>query len=226
MVIDATLNTSYTCRELREDPSIGKPQRIYIDVQNSRLGNDLQKVIPINDNLLSDARAGQYAADTVRVVVDIKSAKTFKIFSLKNPFRIVLDVWGVDDAGSIATAPNTPVEVKAAQGKLPASAIVKQLALGVRRIVIDPGHGGKDCGAPGFYKGVSEKQITLEIAKRLATKVRNQLKCEVIMTRSDDTYLSLEERTAIANTQMRIFSCPFTPMPPPIIRLTASRPSS
>ena len=201
VVIDATLNTSYTCRELREDPSIGKPKRIYIDVQNSRLGNDLQKVIPINDNLLSDARAGQYAADTVRVVVDIKSAKTFKIFSLKNPFRIVLDVWGVEDAGSTATALSTPVEVKAAQGKLPASAIVKQLALGVRRIVIDPGHGGKDCGAPGFYKGVSEKQITLEIAKRLAAKVRNQLKCEVIMTRNDDTYLSLEERTAIANTQ-------------------------
>ena len=90
VVIDANQNSQFSFHELREDPSIGKPQRIYIDVHNSRLSDSLQRVVPINDNLLSDARAGQYTPKTVRVVVDIKSAKTYKIFPLKNPFRIVL----------------------------------------------------------------------------------------------------------------------------------------
>jgi N-acetylmuramoyl-L-alanine amidase len=197
VVIDADKDTIFTYRELGQDPAIGKPQRIYIDVHNSRLGKDLQKVVPINDNLLSDARAAQYSEDTVRVVVDIKSSKTFKIFSLKNPFRVVLDVWGKEKESAAQAAPT-----KASQGKkIPPSAIVKQLALGVRRVVIDAGHGGKDYGAPGYIKGVHEKTVTLQIAKLLKKMLEEQVKCDVVMTRSSDRYLSLEERTAIANTQ-------------------------
>jgi len=197
VVIDANKNTIFTYRELREDPAIGKPQRIYIDVHNSRLGKDLQKVVPINDNLLSDARAGQYTKDTVRVVVDIKSSKTFKIFSLKNPFRVVLDVWGKEKETAQQAVPAVGPKGK----KLPPSAIVKQLALGVRRVVIDPGHGGKDYGAPGYLKGIHEKKVVLQISRLLKKMLEDQVKCEVVLTRSSDRYLSLEERTAIANTQ-------------------------
>ena len=199
VVIDASQDTIFTYNELREDPSIGKPQRIYIDVHNSRLSRNLQRVVSINDNLLRDARAGQYSADTVRVVVDIKSYKTFKIFSLKNPYRIVLDVWSSEPQESVVASP-APVPDDASS-PLPPSAIVKQLALGVRRIVIDPGHGGKDYGAPGYIKGVHEKKVVLQIGKRLAEMIRTEIQCEVILTRSTDTYLSLEERTAIANTK-------------------------
>ena len=205
VVIDANADTTFSFRELREDTRLGKPQRIYIDVHNSRLGQNLQKVMPINDNLLSDARAGQYANDTVRVVVDTKSSQSFKIFSLKNPYRIVLDVWGVENgpgrSQAGAACPGGRKNPNPLPGKLPPSAIVKQLALGVRRIVIDPGHGGKDYGAPGAIKGVHEKHVVLEIGQRLARKIRTDLQCEVVMTRNSDTYLSLEERTAIANTQ-------------------------
>jgi len=69
----------------------------------------------------------------------------------------------------------------------------------VQRIIIDPGHGGRDHGAPGYVKGVHEKMIVLAIAKKLADKIRSEIGCEVIMTRSGDTYLTLEERTGIAN---------------------------
>ncbi len=198
VVIDADKDTVFSYHELRKDPAIGKPARIYIDVHNSRLGRNLQKVVPINDNLLSDARAGQYTSDKVRVVVDIKSFKTYKIFSLKNPFRIVLDVWGI----SVDKArPDKPaIQAKPGKEKIPTGAIAKQLALGVRRIVIDPGHGGKDYGAPGYLKGVHEKNVVLAIGKQLQQMVRSQLKCEAILTRSRDKYLSLEERTAMANT--------------------------
>lgn len=202
VVIDVNRDTIFTYHELREDPSIGKPQRIYIDMHDSRLAQNLQKLVPINDNLLKDARAGQYSKDTVRVVVDIKSFKTFKIFSLKNPFRVVLDVWGMESEAAVAGKKDTRPPISTKDGKkIQPSAIAKQLALGVRRIVIDPGHGGKDYGAPGCLKGVHEKKIVLQIARRLEKMIKAQLKCETIMTRSKDNYISLEERTAIANTQ-------------------------
>jgi len=199
IVIDADSEALYRHRLLNEDPSIQKPQRLYIDLDNSRLGKDTSKVIPINDNLLSDARAGQYNLDTVRVVVDIKSFKTYKIFSLKNPFRIVIDIWGEGEPA--VASERQPGRTAAGDQKIPASALAKQLALGVRRIVIDPGHGGRDYGAPGYLRGVHEKYVVLEIGKKLAEKIRTELGCEVVMTRSGDQYLTLEERTAIANTE-------------------------
>ncbi len=199
IVIDADQETRFSHRLLKKDPAIKKPQRLYIDLSKSRLGSDIQKFVPINDELLSDARAGQYTGESVRIVVDIKSFKTYKIFSLKNPFRIVLDVWGEDSDRQAAGPPTLPT--LPSTGKLPPGAIARQLALGVSRIVIDPGHGGKDYGAPGYLKGVHEKDVVLQIAKRLARKVETELKCDAVLTRTTDRYLTLEERTAIANTQ-------------------------
>ena len=196
VVIDADSEMAYTHRLLKEDITLRKPHRLVVDLDSSRLGQDIKKYIPINDNLLSDARAGQYTPDRVRVVVDIKSFKTYKIFSLKNPFRIVIDVWGGTEA---ATGRVVKKDEKA--GKIPPGALAKQLALCVKRIVIDPGHGGRDYGAPGYLKGVHEKHIVLKIARRLARKIREKLHCEVIMTRTSDRYLTLEERTAFANTK-------------------------
>jgi N-acetylmuramoyl-L-alanine amidase len=199
IVVDADQEMAFTNRLLKQDPSIKKPQRLYVDLNRSRLGDGLNKELPINDHLLISARAGQYKPDAVMVVVDIKSFKTYKIFSLKNPFRIVIDVWGMDENGAYAQKGNG---LKKKNGnKIASSALARQLALGVRRVIIDPGHGGRDYGAPGYYKGVHEKNIVLEIAKKLAVKMRSQLHCEVIMTRTTDKYLTLEERTAIANTK-------------------------
>ena len=196
VVIDADNELSYAHRLLKKDTSINKPQRLYVDLNNSRLGKDIKKHILIDDNLLVDTRAGQFSSNQVRVVVDIKSFKTYKIFSLKNPFRIVIDVWGKDPR------PTPSVVITDKKGdKIPAGALAKQLSLGVRRIVIDPGHGGRDYGAPGYLKGVYEKNISLKVARRLANKIRKKLNCEVIITRNSDRNLSLEERTAIANTK-------------------------
>jgi len=199
IVIDANRETSYDHHLLKKDPSINKPQRLYVDLKESRLGKNIKKRIPINDDLLKDARAGQFTRDSVRVVVDIKSFKTYKIFSLKDPFRIVIDVWG-----SVAEKKPTqqkPYVTLKKNGRLPTSALAKQLALGISRIIIDPGHGGRDYGAPGYLKGVHEKDVALQISRRLAKKIRQELDCQVFMTRSSDSYLTLEERTAIANTK-------------------------
>ncbi len=199
VVVDVDRETSYFHHLLKKDPSINKPQRLYVDLSNSRLGKDIRKSIPIHDDLLSDARAGQYTKDSVRVVVDIKSFETYKIFSLKDPFRIVIDVWGSKTAKAPTTAGPSATVKKG--GKIPPGSLAKQLALGVRRVVIDPGHGGKDYGAPGYLKGVHEKKVVLQIARRLAKKIKAELGLEVILTRNSDRFLTLEERTAFANTK-------------------------
>lgn len=197
VVIDADQEAAFTHRLLSEDPSQDKPHRLFVDLEQCRLGADVARIIPINDDLLSDARAGQNTSDTVRVVIDIKSFRNYKIFSLKNPFRVVIDVWGEEAAEPVATTAARADPEK----KLPVGALAKQLSLGVQRIVIDPGHGGKDYGAPGYAKGVHEKSIVLSLAKRLAEMIRTEIGCEVVLTRTGDTFLPLEERTAFANTR-------------------------
>jgi N-acetylmuramoyl-L-alanine amidase len=71
---------------------------------------------------------------------------------------------------------------------------------GIRKIVLDPGHGGKDPGAVGVG-GVAEKDLVLSIAKKLAVKLKREMGIEVILTRKDDRYVPLEDRTATANAE-------------------------
>jgi len=201
VVIDADREADYYHHLLKKDPSLQKPQRLYVDLSDSRLGDQIRKSIPIHDDLLTDARAGQYTSDSVRVVVDIKSFETYKIFSLKDPFRIVIDVWGSKNAKAPDVDVPLPSETVEKGGKIPPGSLARQLALGVRRVVIDPGHGGKDYGAPGYLKGVHEKHVSLQIARQLAKKIKAELGLEVIMTRNRDQFLTLEERTAFANTK-------------------------
>ena len=73
------------------------------------------------------------------------------------------------------------------------------LGRGVSCIVIDAGFGGHDFGASGYLKGIHSKDVNLQIAKRLAKRIGEELHVEVIMTRNSDRYIPLAERTAIAN---------------------------
>jgi len=93
--------------------------------------------------------------------------------------------------------------------RLPASAagntaggnrsLTRELGLKISRIVIDPGHGGRDTGTIGPH-GVLEKDVCLDVALRLGNLIEENLpNAEVIYTRTTDRYVSLEERTAIAN---------------------------
>jgi len=207
VVVYLDRETDFVHHLLKKDPAMDKPPRLYVDLSNSTLGDGSQKSIPINDDLLSNARAARYTLDSVRVVVDIKSFDTYKVFSLRDPFRLVIDVWGRNGSLQAAqeqgaqTVEPPPGAALDRSRKVPRGALARQLALGVRRIVVDPGHGGKDFGAPGFIPGVHEKDVVLEVAKRVARKIRDELGLEAVLTRSDDRYLTLEERTAFANTR-------------------------
>jgi N-acetylmuramoyl-L-alanine amidase len=78
------------------------------------------------------------------------------------------------------------------------TSLVRALGLKIGRIVIDPGHGGHDSGTLGA-DGIEEKDVVLDVALRLGKLLSERLGAEIIYTRSDDTFVPLETRTAIAN---------------------------
>jgi N-acetylmuramoyl-L-alanine amidase len=105
-----------------------------------------------------------------------------------------------------AAPPPRPVAQPAAPPEPPATnragsySLARQLGLGVRRIVIDAGHGGHDPGTIG-RNGLQEKDLVLDVALRLDRLVRQELGAEVVLTRATDVFIPLEERTGIANTR-------------------------
>jgi N-acetylmuramoyl-L-alanine amidase len=78
------------------------------------------------------------------------------------------------------------------------TSLVRALGLKVQRVVIDPGHGGHDQGTEGPH-GLLEKELVLDVAQRVGKLIEDQMGAEVIYTRSDDTFIPLEGRTALAN---------------------------
>jgi N-acetylmuramoyl-L-alanine amidase len=95
----------------------------------------------------------------------------------------------------------TPPPEPPATNRAGSYSLARQLGLGARRIVIDAGHGGHDPGTIG-RGGLQEKDLVLDVALRLERLVRQELAAEVVLTRSTDVYVPLEERTAIANGQL------------------------
>jgi N-acetylmuramoyl-L-alanine amidase len=106
----------------------------------------------------------------------------------------------VPSAASAQTAAATPPPQPPVANRAGSYSLARQLGLGARRIVIDAGHGGHDPGTIG-HGGLEEKDLVLDVALRLAKLVRQELGAEVVLTRSTDVFVPLEERTAIANSR-------------------------
>jgi N-acetylmuramoyl-L-alanine amidase len=307
VVIDLDQPTNFFANLLEDRTGEGRAPRLYLDLFASRVDDRSCQPIPVNDGLLLTIRAGQYTAESVRVVLDIDRLRTYRIFSMENPFRVVVDITGGTDAPPAAAAPPPPAETPepgapeaavAASPAAPASppapqpaptrrlavppppvvedvpfptlailpsadpvltgtvatsttprrdpapapaagtavppapvpaapaapaaartapaggqrppaapplpaaaklSLAQQLGLGVRRVVIDAGHGAHDPGAIGVG-GLQEKDVTLDLALRVRDLLRQE-GFETFLTRDRDVYLPLEERTARANTE-------------------------
>lgn len=91
-----------------------------------------------------------------------------------------------------------PVAKPAARTSTGQQSLTRALGLKIGKIVLDPGHGGKDQGTAGIT-GLLEKDLVLDLAKRVKALLEVRLGSEVVLTREEDVFISLEERTAIAN---------------------------
>jgi N-acetylmuramoyl-L-alanine amidase len=94
--------------------------------------------------------------------------------------------------------PQGPEPLPAKQSVTGDQSLTRVLGLKLGRVVLDPGHGGQDNGTHG-PAGLLEKDVVLDVSKRLAVLLENRLGSEVVLTRDDDTFIPLQERTHIAN---------------------------
>lgn len=264
IVIETAAPVSYNANLLAAVAA--RSQRLNIDLANCYLPPALRQPISLSEGLLQTITPGQFNNDTVRVALDLSALTNYKIFSLNDPFRLVIDIQGNPPATAAKpAAPPTPTvahitpapalavpqtagptglapgakklvnlarsgpsdkemdasldgiislveqkkrspkvatvsqaAVSKASGKEKIS-LAQQLGLGVRKIVIDPGHGGKDPGAMAF--GLKEKDIVLKVSQKIAKILKTSYHYEVALTRIKDVYIPLEKRTALANRQ-------------------------
>ncbi|PLX75332.1 MAG: N-acetylmuramoyl-L-alanine amidase [Desulfuromonas sp.] len=210
IVLDLSERADFSAHFLAADQEKGIPPRLYLDFPQCSLAEGLKEPTIVDDGLLQRIRAGKPDAQTVRVVLDLKSVGDYKVFPLPDPYRVVIDIAGEQMPELTRREPEIralPPEDEDAIAKVLGDQPAEKSALHIptapissslRRIVVDAGHGGKDPGAVG-PGGTYEKDVTLAMARRLAEKLRKKLGCEVILTRNGDVFLPLEERTAIAN---------------------------
>jgi len=209
LVLEIEKVREYYSAELKD------PERLYLDIFQARLKPGLHGTsYQVNSACVKNLRLAQKNPSTVRLTLELVpgTKQTEKIYYLKNPHRLVVDIYPRPAAASQAPpATAAPVSRPAGQTASPPEhqpqppvpsssgySLVRQLGLGVKRIVLDPGHGGSDpgCISPS---GLKEKDVALDLARRLKVLLETQGKFEVYLTRDTDLTLPLEKRTALAN---------------------------
>jgi N-acetylmuramoyl-L-alanine amidase len=208
IVLDIGKLREYTFGELRN------PGRIYVDVLQTKLNPILQgQPYPVKADYISQVHISQKTASTVRLVVDVDFSliQSYRVYHLFDPFRLVLDIYPKGAAEAPAQPPAGKTQPPGDKGQPPvkrdvdpkdpnlaATSMARQLGLGVRTIVIDPGHGGPRPGTIG-KSGLQEKEINLAVALALQKLLKDKAGLDAILTRESDVDVGLEDRTVIAN---------------------------
>ena len=188
VIITLSAQAEYKHFRVAADQAHDRPDRIVIDFSPTRLAPNLREPIPVDDGLLKRIRTGQFSPTTARVVLDLEQVESYTAFPLYSPYRLIIDVKGKTQ--------KTEADQPSEQAQAPQP----------YRIMIDPGHGGRDPGAIGIG-GLKEKTVVLAISKRLGKKLESRLKLEsrrpvkVLYTREKDVFIPLPERTALANAE-------------------------
>ncbi len=180
-----------------------EPHRFLIDLEGCRLTTEIErsaKALKL-DRFVSRVRVGQFKADTLRIVVELKhdvSAAPLmgnKTASFGVRFAASSDIIAVIAQQAERTAAAAKKTTDATARKTPATSGKETI-----RVVIDPGHGGADPGAVGRSK-TYEKTVVLAIAKKLAAQINRTRGMTAILTRSDDQFLKLHKRAQVAVDQ-------------------------
>ncbi len=163
---------------------LADPHRVVLDIQNARLRKAPAQPVA-SDNYLKEVRSAMRNPDDLRVVLDLKQDVSVKSFLLppnqQYGHRLVIDLHNANEQQELQTA-----SINRTPG------ILRDVV-----IAIDPGHGGEDPGARG-PSGMYEKEIVLQISKRLAEMINQERGMRAVLTREGDYFLPLRRRMQIA----------------------------
>jgi N-acetylmuramoyl-L-alanine amidase len=175
---------------------IANPNRIVVDLPEVTFD------LPVgagkqSRGLVAAYRYGNFAPGKARIVIDLREPanidKAFVIPAVEDqPARLVIDLVRTDAASFLKQA-------IVPEKHQPKAQVQQQSADTRPLIVIDPGHGGPDTGAIA-RTGDEEKEVVLQVAKRLRDELLKTTRYRVLMTRDDDTFVPLDERVSIART--------------------------
>ena len=177
------------------------PERIVVDLKEIELNDVLRQLSSKVDGLdpnIKKIRVGQFNPTVTRLVIDLKSSASVKIFSLKPvkkyKHRLVIDVYP-KEKDSVANL----LKQLEQRNILPKSSkeIIPDIKLQNTIIAIDAGHGGEDPGAIGA-KGTKEKVVNLQIAKNLKKLIDKEPYMKAVLIRSGDYYIPLGKRVSMA----------------------------
>jgi len=187
-----------------EAHSLDDPPRIYFDLHDTKLSPSAATQINVDDAFLKRVRVAQPQDGITRVVLETKNQPDFSVSLDNNPYRLTIQVHkpGAAPATSAPAVKPQPITPKPSPVVSPpsnkATASNNTTAAQELQIVLDAGHGGWDLGTVG-KRGLLEKDLALDIVERLGTLLETRLGANVVYTRQDDSYTSLEKRAEIAN---------------------------
>ena len=176
---------------------LSNPKRVYFDFLNTKLDPSIKKEVLVGSDTLKRLRVSQFDKTTSRLVLEIPSDREIFVSTAQKEGKLIVDLIASDQQPVVAAKNNSAPIIK------PVPVAITPRTKRVARkeiplIVIDPGHGGKDNGAKS-RRGLLEKDVNLKISKRLKKILESRYGFQVILTRTDDTFISLEERGKIAN---------------------------
>jgi len=198
VVIDMEDQVNYEVHRLMS------PERIYFDLHDTALPADLDgKTMDVGDASLSSVRIAQPVAGMTRIVLDTRNGSNFSVSMETNPYRLVVELR--DSAKALAanrlgtTAPAAK-HIITAPLTATASPLTQPLPArtGKFRIVLDAGHGGWDLGTIG-RQGLLEKDLVLDVTRRIGKLLQSRNGAEVMFTRAGDDYVALDQRADFAN---------------------------
>ncbi|MEO8131886.1 MAG: N-acetylmuramoyl-L-alanine amidase, partial [Bryobacteraceae bacterium] len=165
-------------------PKAARPQTVEAKVLDVQLATLIPPVFASIAGTAPPTSRNSFAANIAPRPVGIPEPRPKEIKETKEP--------------AAETSPLVDEPRAAARNSNGERSLTRVLGLKLSRVVLDAGHGGHDQGTHS-KAGMLEKDLVLDVTSRLAEMLRTRLGTEVIMTRSDDTFLSLEERTRLAN---------------------------
>ncbi|MHA7845580.1 N-acetylmuramoyl-L-alanine amidase AmiC [Serratia sp. D1N4] len=193
--------------------ALANPDRIEIDIEGVHLNSVLKGLagqVRKEDPYLKQARVGQFDKNTVRLVLELKQSVSPNMFNLSPVAeyrnRLVVDLYPTKGGTGEEYDPLLALLEDYNKGDLERSLPAEAPQAGKAGrdrpmvIVLDPGHGGEDPGAIGKNK-TREKDVVLQIARRLSALIKREPNMKVFMTRNDDVFIPLKVRVAKARKQ-------------------------
>jgi N-acetylmuramoyl-L-alanine amidase len=171
-----------------------RPERVYLDLPGATLDGTVPAAVAGVEPLLR-VRTGQFDPSTVRVVLDLARPVPFVLRQTDTSITVELAV--PPSPPPIATPVPRREPTPVARPFVPAPPPRRPTAERARIVVLDAGHGGHDPGAMGLA-GLTEKTITLDLARRVAERLAGHVAIEVLLTRNDDSFVAIDERIARA----------------------------